>query len=133
MDFVYSSVFLLRSKIFVVFCSFRNKLGKTHTMHVWFTNPICHTVRGIKSPEKNSPQKSSPVKKRLPGKKVPEKEKEYQENLPRKVEQFCYFYRLIPSHDPTRTHTKRCSTLTPRSHIHQIVENARDVHGCDRT
>ena len=47
--------------------------------------------------------------------------KEWPENLGRKLNNFLNFYRLIPPDD--LTHTKRCSTLTPRSHIYQTVRN----------
>ena len=49
-------------------------------------------------------------------KKVPEKAKEFPENVPKELNNFfIYFYWLIQPDDPT--HTKICSTLTPRSHI----------------
>ena len=96
-------------------------------------------IPGKMASEKRPPGKKGHLKKKFRRKKVSENKvpekwslvkksrkkrsllKEWSENLPRKIKQFLYFYRLIPPDGST--HTKRYSTLTPRSHIHQTVRN----------
>ena len=90
----------------------------------------------FQSPEKRFSGKKIPGKtisgKGSTGKKIPWKKvlrdkvskkrpllKEWPGNLRREVEQFFYFYRLIPPDDST--HIKRCSALNPQSHIHQTM------------
>ena len=81
--------------------------------------PIYLSWYAEKSPRKKGTRKKVPGKKRA----SPKKRSLLKENLPRDVEQFINFYRLITPDDST--HIKRCSTLTPRSYIHLTARNTR--------